>query len=110
VNFRMHFQDLPHSQFLQTKCQAQAGALQIEFPEITRVEVTHTHSGDDRATHVHALGRHIDLASNATSRSARESIQEAFGRLHRQLRKHHDKHVYNRRRERAAAGARAVSS
>ena len=99
MNFRMHFQDLPHSQFLQTKCQAQAGALESEFPEITRVEVTHTHSGDDRATHVHALGRHLDLASNATSRSARESIQEAFGRLHRQLRKRHDKYLSNRRRD-----------
>ncbi len=99
MNFRMHFQDLPHSRFLQTKCQARAGALQTEFPEIMRVEVTHTHSGDDRATHVHATGRHIDLASNATSRSARESIQEAFGRLHRQLRKQHDKHIFNRRRE-----------
>ena len=77
MSFRMHFQDLPHSQFLQTKCQSQAGALQTEFPGITRVEVTHTHSGEDRATHVHVTGRHLDVASNATSRSARESIQEA---------------------------------
>ena len=103
MNFRMHFQDLPHSDFLHTKCLDQAGQLQGEFPEILRVEVTHTHSGDDRATHVHATGKDIDVASNATSRSARESINAAFDRLHRQLRKHHDKQIFNRRRETRAS-------
>jgi ribosome-associated translation inhibitor RaiA len=95
----MHFQDLPHSDFLHAKCRVQASQLQSEFPEVLRVEVTHTHSGDARSTHVHATGRNLDVASAATSRSARESVQEAFGRLQRQLRKHHDKVIYNRRRE-----------
>ena len=99
MNFRMSFKDTPHSDFLEQKAREMSDELSREFPETLRYEITHTHSGDDRSTHLHVMGKHVDLAASADSRSARESVNEAFVRMRAQLRKHHDKVIFNRRRE-----------
>ena len=98
MSFRMHFHDLPHSNFLEETCQRMSQELQDEFPEMVKVEVTHTQSGLQRETIVHVTGKDIDLASTAQSKDSRESVSEAFERLRRQLRKHHDKQIFTRRR------------
>ncbi len=95
----MHFQDLEHSDFLHSKCEDLSQSLRNEFPETTRFEVTMTQVGDERATQVHVTGRDIDFVSSASSKSARESVNDAFDRVRKQLRKHHDKVIFNRRRE-----------
>jgi len=95
----MHFQDLEHSNFLQSKCETLSQSLQQEFPETTRFEVTMTQVGEERSTQVHVTGKDIDFVSTASSKSPKESVNDAFERLRKQLRKHHDKVIFNRRRD-----------
>lgn len=99
MSFRIHFQDVETSSFLQRKCESLSQDLQEEFPEVQRFEVTLTQDGEDRSAQVHALGKDIDLASHATSKNVHESVNDAFERLRRQLRKHHDKQIFKRRRD-----------
>ncbi len=99
MSFRIHFQDVPHSDSIREECEATAGALRAEFPETSKVEVTLTHTGEDHSTHVHVTGKDLDLASRAESRELREALNEAFERVRKQLRKHHDKVIFGRRRE-----------
>lgn len=99
MTFRIHFQDVEHSNFLHEKCETLSRALQQEFPETLRFEVTMTQNGEERATQVHVTGKDVDFASTASSKSAPESVNDAFDRLRKQLRKHHDKLIFKRRRE-----------
>ena len=49
---------------------------------------------------MHVTGRDIDMAARAKSReSMLVAAREAFAKAHHQLRKHHDKHVFNPRRD-----------
>ena len=98
--FRMNFRDTPHSEVVQGECEGLAQTLRDEFPETTRVEVTVGHERDEYDAHVHVTGRDIDMAARAKSReSMPTAVREAFAKAHHQLRKHHDKQVFNRRRE-----------
>lgn len=98
MSFRMHFQEVPHSSYLRRKCVALSTDLQEEFPEIIRFEITHSHAGEERTTLVHVTGKQLDVASSANSRDPRESVNDAFDRVRRQLRKRHDKKVTRKRR------------
>jgi len=98
LSFRIHFQDLEPSTFLQRKCESLSRGLREEFPETTRFEVTLGQDGELRSTQVHVLGKDVDLVSTATCKNARESVNDAFERARRQLRKHHDKQIFKLRR------------
>jgi ribosomal subunit interface protein len=98
--FHIHFRDTPHSDHLRGECESWGDALRNEFPETTRVEVTVSHDGDAHEVHVHVTGRHVDLSSSAKNReTVFASAREAFDKLHAQLRKHHDKQIFQHRRD-----------
>jgi ribosome-associated translation inhibitor RaiA len=98
--FRMNFRDTPHSELVQTQCEAWAQELRDEFPETSRIEVTVRTDRDEFEAHVHVTGREIDCASSAKLRgSVVAAAREAFDKAHVQLRKHHDKVVRRPRRE-----------
>jgi ribosome-associated translation inhibitor RaiA len=99
LSFKIHFHDVPHSVYLAQKCQELSRALSEEFPEALRFDVTQSQLGVDQTTTVHVTGRDLDFASTSKAAHARESVNEAFTKLRRQLRKHHDKAIFNRRRE-----------
>lgn len=98
MSFRIHFHDVPHSDAVRDECEQLATALREEFPETSKCEVTVTHVGDEKELHLHVTGKDIDLASRAQAREVRETVIEAFDRVRRQLRKHHDKQIFSRRR------------
>ncbi len=98
--FHIHFRDTPHSDHLRSECESWGAALRSEFPETSRVEVTVSHDGDDHEVHVHVTGKQVDVASSAKSRdSVFASARDAFDKLHVQLRKHHDKQIFQHRRD-----------
>lgn len=99
MSFRIQFQDVPHSVYLAQKCQELSRALAEEFPEVNRFDVTQSLLGAEQTTTIHVTGRDLDLASSSRAAFARDSVNEAFSKLRRQLRKHHDKLIFNRRRE-----------
>ena len=96
---RVHFQDVPHSESIQRECERWIDLLREEFPETSKYEITLTHAGNDHETHVHVTGKHVELASQARHRDLREAVTDAFDRVRRQLRKHHDKKISGRRRD-----------
>jgi ribosomal subunit interface protein len=98
MSFRIHFQDVPHSDAIRDECEQLASGLREEFPETSKCEVTVTHTGDDKELHLHVTGKDIDIAARAQARDMHETMTEAFDRVRKQLRKHHDKQIFSRRR------------
>ena len=98
--FKINFHDTPHSEAVQGECEGLAQALRDEFPETTRVEVTVGHERDEYDAHVHVTGRNIDMAARAKNRESMVvAAREAFAKAHGQLRKHHEKLIFNARRD-----------
>ena len=99
MSFRIHFQDVEHEESVREEAERLTGQLQEEFPETAKFEVTVSLSGEEYSTHLHVTGKHISVNSSAESRELRETLAEAYEKAHRQLRKHHDKTIFGRRRE-----------
>jgi ribosome-associated translation inhibitor RaiA len=99
MSFRIHFQDVPHSDRTRDECEALAQGLRDEFPDVEKTEVTISHARDAYSTHLHVIGKHISVNSSADSRELAETLTEAFDKAHTQLRKHQDKVVFGRRRD-----------
>ncbi len=96
----MNFRDTAHSEVIHGECESLAQTLRDEFPQTSRVEVTVGHDRDEYEAHVHVTGKDIDLAAKAKSReSLLVAARDAFHRAESQLRKHHDKAIFNRRRD-----------
>ena len=98
MSFRIHFQDVPHSDAIREECEQLASSLQDDFPETSKCEVTVTHTGEEKELHLHITGKDIDVAARAHARDLRETMVDAFDRVRKQLRKHHDKQIFSRRR------------
>ncbi len=100
MNFRIHFHDdVPHSHRIRAECERHSDELQAEFPETSRCEVAISHSGDEHETHVHIRGKDLDVASHGKDREMHESMIDAFDKVRKQLRKHHDKMIFAKRRD-----------
>lgn len=97
MSFRIHFQDVRRSDGVRHECERLADALREEFPETSKVEVTVTHDGQEHGTLVHITGKDLDVAARAQSKELRDTVTDAFDRIRRQLRKHHDKLISRRR-------------
>ena len=98
MSFRIHFQDVPHSEAIREECEQLASSLREEFPETSKCEVTVTHTGDEKELHLHITGKDIDIAARARARDLRETMVDAFDRVRKQLRRRHDKQIFSRRR------------
>ena len=99
MSLRIHFQDLPHTDAIKDECERRVGAIETEFPETSKFEVTLSHAKGEHEMHVHITGKELEFAARARSRELLSAIEEAFDKLHRQLRKHHDKQIFGRRRD-----------
>ena len=98
MTVRIHFRDLPHSDVIKKGCERLANSLKEEFPETSKFEVSMNHNGEQHETHVYVTGKDLEVASSANDHELQGSIAEAFERVRRQLRKHHDKLIHTRRR------------
>jgi ribosomal subunit interface protein len=98
MSLRLNFHQIPPSDTLRTECEDRVRALQEEFPETTRFEVTVAHNGTEHEAHVHLTGKDVEFAAHARGQDVRASLEEALEKARRQLRKHHDKQIFARRR------------
>ena len=97
--FKMNFRDMPHSEAVQSECEALAEQVRGEFPGTSRIEVSLHHERDAYEANVHVTGKDLDVDAHGTNReSITTAVREAFERVHAQLRKHHDKQIQNPRR------------
>ena len=98
MTIRLHFHDVPTSDFVRGECEQFAADLQQEFPEASKFEISMTHTGEEKELHLHITGRDLEVAAKAHGRDLRETLRDAFVRVRKQLRKHHDKQIFSRRR------------
>ena len=98
MNLQLHLEDLENPDPIRDTCGTWATDLGSEFPETGRLEVTIRVVGSDHETHVHVTGKDLEIASRARDKDVMASLQEAFEKTRRQLRKHHDKQIFVRRR------------
>jgi len=98
MTVRLHFHDVPSSEFVRTECEQFAADVQQEFPETSKFEISMTHSGDEKELHLHISGRDLEVVAKAHGRDLRETLHDAFDRMRKQLRKHHDKQIFSHRR------------
>jgi ribosome-associated translation inhibitor RaiA len=99
MSFKMNFRDMPHSETLQSECEALAEQVRSEFPETSHVEVAVHRERDAYEANVHVTGKDVDVDAHGTNRDAiATAVREAFERVHGQLRKHHEKQIQNPRR------------
>lgn len=99
MSLRIHFHGLRQSEAVKRECERLVSELRDEFPGTSKFEVSLGLSGEDHQTNVHITGKDLDVASSSRGRELRDSITAAFERVRRQLRKHHDKQIFSRRRE-----------
>ena len=99
MSLRIHFQDTPPADELKDECERRVGELEAEFPETSKFEVTLAHAKGEHETHVHITGKDLEFAASGRNRELLGALEEAFEKLHRQLRKHHDKQIFGRRRD-----------
>ena len=99
MSFRIHYQDVPHSERVRAECEELTNGLLQEFPESSKYEVTISQSGSDYEAHLHVTGKDLGINSKARGKEMRDTVVEAFEKAQRQLRKHHDKVIFGRRRE-----------
>jgi ribosome-associated translation inhibitor RaiA len=98
VSVRVHFQDVPHSERIRRECEDSINGMREEFPETSKFEITLRQTGDTHETHVHVTGKDLEIAASAQALTLPESVAEALEKTRRQLRKHHDKLIFGRRR------------
>ena len=98
MSFRIQFQDVPHSDSLRDECEQLAAALEGEFPETEKFEVTISHARAGYKTHLHVVGKDVSVNATGHSRELSGTLAEAFDKAQRQLRRHHDKVIFTRRR------------
>jgi ribosome-associated translation inhibitor RaiA len=97
MSFRIHYHHVTHSDSLREQCERLAEGLRDEFPEAQSCEVSLQQNGTDREVIVHVTGKELDVASRARAMEFRDGVHDAFERVRRQLRTHHDKLVFRGR-------------
>jgi ribosome-associated translation inhibitor RaiA len=99
MSLLLQLEELPDAERVRSLCEERATQLRAEFPETTRVEVKVQRAGPEHETHIHVTGRELEVASRARGTDPLGSVHDAFEKARRQLRKHHDKRIYARRRD-----------
>ena len=89
-----------HAEELRVRAQGRCEALAREFPEITHLEVSLTSAAPgafEAAGHV--TGKATEVASHATADEPEPAVEKLLHTMRHQLRKTHDKHIFQHRRE-----------
>ena len=98
LSIHLDFRNLPHNDAVRIECEGLENSLREEFPETSKLTVTLKLENEVHEAHVHVTGKDIDFSSAAKNKALHEAVVEAFERVRRQLRKHHDKLIFSRRR------------
>jgi ribosome-associated translation inhibitor RaiA len=98
-NTVVNFKDVPNSPAVRSFIEERCEQLAEEFPEELCFEVTIIPEGDGFTAHGHVTGRDIDVAANHDwENEAGKAADQIIEKLHSQLRKQHDKRLFNHRR------------
>lgn len=96
------FKDLEHDdthEELREEVERHCAELAREFPETTRFEITVSAEGVGYLAHAHVSGKSTQVATHASATDLRPATDLLLDRIRTQLRKIHDKRIFQRRRE-----------
>jgi ribosomal subunit interface protein len=97
----MHLRDLERDaiEALQGVIERRCEQLAREFHEVGRFEVHVFGQGNGFEAHGHVSGRRTDFGTHARADVARVAAELALDKLEQQLRRAHDKRIFQQRRE-----------
>ena len=74
-------------------------ALAEEFHEVAQFELTLELAGAGYQVHGHATGKNTDVATQAEATDPGPAVDKVIEKIAKQLRRHHDKRIFTRRRD-----------
>jgi ribosome-associated translation inhibitor RaiA len=92
------FKDLVLDERLRESLEQRCHDLTIEFPEVTRVELTLNPDGDDCSAHGRATGKDTEVATRASADEIGVAADQVLDKLKQKLRRSHDKRIFSHRR------------
>lgn len=97
-NIAVHFKEIKVNDGVRTFIEERCQGMLDEFPEITKFEVSLAPDGIGFTAHAHATGRNLDLAATHDwEKELGHAADQVLDKMHRQLRKQHDKRNDHRR-------------
>jgi len=106
----IHFKDLEHDELLRESIQQKGQHLGNEFHEITKIEISLAPNGVGYIANGHVTGKGTDIATHVKASEIAPAVDSVFDKIHRQLRKHHDKRIFAQRREAQRAPAKRAKA
>lgn len=96
----IHFKDLEYDDEVRDHLNDRCLHLAQEFPETTSFELTLQESAASIDCHIHVAGKRTQVASHASgAETPRQAGDQALDKVERELRKAHDKRIFQPRRE-----------
>jgi ribosomal subunit interface protein len=95
----IHFNHMSTDDDVRAHLQERCDHMATEFPETAHYELSLTPDASQIRADAHASGRGTHLAAHASHDDLRQAGDMALNKLERELRRHHDKKIFARRRE-----------
>jgi len=100
----IRFKDVEHDEALREELERRTRELASEFPETTRFEISLEPDGAGFRIHGHVNGKHTQLATHGDGVDLRSAADQLFHRVRQQLRRVHDRRIFQHRKEAQKSG------
>ena len=100
----IRFKDVEHDEALREEVERRTRELASEFPETTRFEISLEPDGASFRIHGHVNGKHTQLATHGEGADLRSAADQLFHRVRQQLRRVHDRRIFQHRKEAQKSG------
>ena len=100
----IRFKDVEHDEALRAELERRTRELASEFPETTRFEISLEPDGAGFRIHGHVNGKHTQLAIHGDGPDLRSAADQLFHRVRQQLRRVHEKRIFQHRKEAQKSG------
>ena len=100
----IRFKDVEHDETLRDDLERRTRELASEFPETTRFELSLEPDGTGFRIHGHVNGKDTQVPVHGQGADVRSAADQLFHRLRQQLRRVHDKRIFQLRKEAQKSG------
>ena len=95
----IRFNHMSTDEDVQTHLRERCDHLASEFPETAHYELSLTPDASEIRADGHVSGRDTHVAAHASAGDLRQAGERVLNKLRHELRRHHDKRIFSRRRE-----------
>jgi ribosome-associated translation inhibitor RaiA len=94
----VRFKDVEHDELVREDIERRTRQIAKEFPETTRFEISLEPDGAGFRIHAHVNGKSTEVATHGDGPDPRTAADQLFHRVKHQLRRVHDKRIFQHRR------------